>query len=183
MLLRRGYILRSSQVRSLSTGANPGSLPRPVSKGRVLSFSVVKGALTVVFAPATEVLVEVEGGCAITHLDIRQPLGDDVQEGGVEPNGGADDGDDDPSLRGLVEVICFMSPVNLAGIVQVGGVFPACLAAEALPGGILNPVCSSRERDGGRVGGPGRRLWRMTCPRRTYGRKVLRRVSVVIPRT
>lgn len=58
----------------------------------------------VVLAPAAEVLVQVEGGGAVAHLDIGQPLGDDIQEGGVHPDGCPYQGDDDPALGGIVRL-------------------------------------------------------------------------------
>lgn len=57
---------------------------------------------TIILAPTTEFLVQVEGGRAMAHLDVRQPFGDDVEQRGVHSDGGADDGDHNPALRGLV---------------------------------------------------------------------------------
>lgn len=80
-------------------------------------------------APATELLIEVEGCGAVAHLDVGQPLGDDVQERSIEANGNPNDGDHNPSLRILICSPDLLSPANLAGIVEASGLFPAGLAS------------------------------------------------------
>lgn len=95
----------------------------------------------VVLAPAAEVLVEIECGGAVSHLDVSQPFRDDVQQGCVQADGSADDGDDDPALRGLVEGKEPVPPVGLAAVVEAGGALPARFPALSFLGGILNPIC------------------------------------------
>lgn len=76
-------------------------------------------------------------------LDVGEPFRDNVQEGRVETNGSTDDGDDYPSLTGLVRSKQLISPVVLTTGVEVTlCLFPAGLAAQALPGGILDPICA-----------------------------------------
>lgn len=95
----------------------------------------------VIFAPAAEVLVEIECGGAVSHLDVRQPFRDDVQEGCIQADGDPDDGDDDPALRGLVQDKEPVSPVDLAAVVEAGGALPARFPALSLLSGILDPIC------------------------------------------
>lgn len=47
------------------------------------------GKLTIVLSPAAELFVQIKGRGAIAQLDIRKPLGDDVQKGRVQANGSA----------------------------------------------------------------------------------------------
>lgn len=105
-------------------------------------------------APAAEALVEVEGGGAVAELDVRQPLGDDVEHGGVEANGGADQRHHDPRLAGIVGLGDLAAPLAPAsaqedaarvgrGLGQAG--FAAGPAPQRLARGVLHPV------DGGEV--------------------------------
>lgn len=41
----------------------------------------------------------------MSRFDVGQPLGDDIQKGGIETDGSANDGDDYPALSGLVRGI------------------------------------------------------------------------------
>jgi hypothetical protein len=68
---------------------------------------------TIVLTPAAEVLVQVKGGLAVAELDVGQPLGSDVDEAGVEPDGSAYYGDDDPALCSIVGFLNPLLPVSL----------------------------------------------------------------------
>lgn len=70
-----------------------------------------------IFAPAAELLVEIESRCAIARLHIGQPFRCNVKEGGIESNGSAYEGDDYPSLGGIVGFPESISPRNLAMVV------------------------------------------------------------------
>lgn len=97
---------------------------------------------TIVLAPAAKLLVKVEGSCAVARFDVGQPFCDDIQEGGIEANGDADNCDHDPSLGILVCDPNLVSPVKLASFVETSGLFSAGLASYTFSGGILYPVCS-----------------------------------------
>ena len=95
---------------------------------------------TVVFAPAAKVLIQVEFGGAVAELDVGQPLGDDAEKGGVQPDRSADDGDDDPPLGSIVGFQYPLPPVGLAGAKEPGLPFAPCLSPQLLPRSILDPV-------------------------------------------
>jgi hypothetical protein len=100
-----------------------------------------KGISTVVLAPAAEVLVQVKLGGTVAELDVGQPLGDDAEKSGIQANGSADNGDDNPALRRIVGFPDPLSPVGLAGAVETGLPFPPRLSPQLFPGSILYPVC------------------------------------------
>jgi hypothetical protein len=54
--------------------------------------------------PATKALVQVKGSCTMTQLDIRQPFGDYIQEGGIHANSCANQGDNQPGLTGIISL-------------------------------------------------------------------------------
>lgn len=96
---------------------------------------------TIVLAPAAKVLVQVEAGGAVAKLDVGQPLGDDVEKGSVQANGGADDGHDNPALSGIIGLSYPLSPVGLAAAVETGlPSSPPRLSAQLLPRSVLYPV-------------------------------------------
>jgi hypothetical protein len=41
-----------------------------------------------IFAPAAELLVQIESGGAVAHLHIGEPLSDNIQESSVQTDGG-----------------------------------------------------------------------------------------------
>lgn len=64
--------------------------------------------------PAAEVLVEIKGRGAVPQFDVAEPLGHDVEEGSVEPDGGAHEGDDNPRLACVVGFCDFAPPFAAA---------------------------------------------------------------------
>lgn len=98
---------------------------------------------TIVLSPAAKVLIKVEGGSAMPHLDIREPLRHDVQEGRIQANGCADDCNDNPALRRIVRFPKAIFPAWLAVLVHARGSFPAGLSSGLFPCGILYPVCAA----------------------------------------
>lgn len=71
-------------------------------RGKGSSDDARASRLTVILAPTTEFLVEIERSGAVPHLDVRQPLRDYVQEGSVHPDSSTDNCDYNPPLCGLV---------------------------------------------------------------------------------
>jgi hypothetical protein len=61
--------------------AHPSECEQGVSNcgGYRLGHNIARGIFTILFAPTTEVLVQVKFGGAIAELDVGQPFSDNVQ--------------------------------------------------------------------------------------------------------
>jgi hypothetical protein len=50
------------------------------------TLEIIEGSiysLTIIFSPATKVLVEVKSSCTVPELHIRQPLRNNIKEGSI----------------------------------------------------------------------------------------------------
>jgi hypothetical protein len=57
---------------------------------------------TIIFTPAAKLLIQVKRRRAMPQLNVGQPLGNNVQKGGIQANRCANDSDDDPALRSVI---------------------------------------------------------------------------------
>ena len=96
---------------------------------------------TIVLSPAAKLFIQIKRRRAVARLDVGQPLRHNVEKRRIQANGRPDDGDDDPSLRGVVRLPQPVSPAGLAEPVDACGAFPACLPPCLFPRSILYPVC------------------------------------------
>lgn len=99
--------------------------------------------LTILLPPTTKVLVQVETRLAVSHLDVREPLGNDIEQRRIQTNRHADNGDNNPGLRRIVALPELISPSRLAFVVQANSLFPPRLALCLFSRSILYPIYRS----------------------------------------
>jgi hypothetical protein len=95
---------------------------------------------TVLLSPTAEVLVQVEAGFAISNFEISQPFGNDVEQGRIQSDGRADEGDDNPSLRRIIRPPELISPASLSCVVEARRSFPPRLSSGLFSRRILDPI-------------------------------------------
>ena len=81
----------------------------------------------------------------MAEFDVREPLGDDAQEGGVEADGGPDERDDDPALSSVVGLPETVPPAGGAVLAGAGRAALPGFAPRMFSSGVLDPICRLRE--------------------------------------
>ena len=96
---------------------------------------------SILFTPAAEVLIEIEGRGTVTQFDVRQPLRDYVEKSRIQSDGGTDQCDNDPCLTSLVGFSECLRPSQTPISFEEASIFLSpCSSSQLLSRGILYPV-------------------------------------------